>query len=100
MIALEQAVAIVDQVTFNPETETISIMDSLGRVLAEDIISKINMPPFNKSAMDGYAISQEDNSKKFMVVETIAAGSMPTKTIHQGQCSKIMTGTPYPPVPI
>jgi len=96
MISIDDALNIMNELNTEPKTELISLFDALGRVLAEDIISKINMPPFDKSAMDGYAIIAEDTSEKFKVIEIIAAGKSPKHELNTGQCSKIMTGAPMP----
>lgn len=96
MIPIEEAEKILDKITCRPETEEVGLMDSLGRVLGQDIISTINMPPFDKSAMDGYAVNSKDNSTKFEIVEIIAAGDVPRETIGKGQCAKIMTGAMLP----
>jgi molybdopterin molybdotransferase len=96
MILIEEAEKILNEITFRPETEEVSLMDSLGRVLGQDIVSRISMPPFNKSAMDGYAIRSDDDSETFKIVEIIAAGSIPVKTINKGECAKIMTGAMVP----
>jgi len=97
MIPIEEAEKILDKITYRPGTEEVSLMDSLGRVLGRDIVSKISMPPFDKSAMDGYAVIAGDDSERFEVVEIIAAGDVPKKTIGKGQCAKIMTGAMLPP---
>jgi molybdopterin molybdotransferase len=97
MIAFEDALKIVhDAVYYEMSTERISINDSLGRILAKDIVSDINMPPFPKSAMDGYAIRYEDLKNEWDVLEVIAAGQKPEKNIGTNQCSKIMTGAMMP----
>jgi len=96
MIPIEEAEQILDNITFHPETEIIPLTETLGRVLGQDIISTINMPPFDKSAMDGYALKKDDDSKRFKVVEVIAAGSVPTKKIEKGHCAGIMTGAMLP----
>lgn len=97
MIAFEDALKIVqDAVYYEMSTERISINDSLDRILAKDIVSDINMPPFPKSAMDGYAIRYEDLKNEWEVLEVIAAGQEPEKTIAANQCSKIMTGAMMP----
>ena len=96
MIPIEQAEKILSKITCRPETENVRLMDSLGRVLGQDVVSGISMPPFNKSAMDGYAFSSTDNSEKFKIVEVIAAGSVPLRTINKGECAKIMTGAMVP----
>lgn len=77
-------------------TEQVTLWESLGRVLASDISSDINMPPFNKSAVDGYACRKHDLHNTLKVLEVIPAGQMPTKTVIEGTCSKIMTGAPLP----
>ncbi len=97
MIAFEDALKIVqDAVYYEMSTERISINESLDRILAKDIVSDINMPPFPKSAMDGYAIRYEDLKNELEVLEVIAAGQKPEKAIAANQCSKIMTGAMMP----
>ena len=96
MIPVEEAEKILNSISFRPEAEEISLMDSPGRVLARDIVSPINMPPFDKSAMDGYALCPDGKAKKFAIVEVIAAGAVPKKKIVKGQCAKIMTGGMVP----
>ena len=76
--------------------ERVDFRFALGRVLAEDIKSDTDIPPFNKSAMDGYACRRNDLSNELIVVEIIAAGYVPQKTIDANQCSKIMTGAMIP----
>jgi molybdopterin molybdotransferase len=97
MISFEQALAIVTEKTYEPGTELVDITVSLNRIIAEDVISDIDMPPFDKSAMDGYACRQEDIKNILEVIETIPAGTAPIKTIEKNNCSKIMTGAMIPP---
>ena len=78
------------------DTERIDFKDSLGRVLAEDILSDTDMPPFDKTAVDGYACKKSDIFDELVVIETIPAGVKPTKSVENGQCSKIMTGGELP----
>ncbi|RKX79948.1 MAG: hypothetical protein DRP87_01400, partial [Spirochaetes bacterium] len=96
MLHPDDAVAIIEKIEKQPETELIDIKDSLGRVLAEKIFSSLDSPPFSKAAMDGYAVSAQDESKSYNIVETIAAGDVPTKKITRGTCAKIMTGAMMP----
>lgn len=83
-------------------SERVPMMEALGRVLAEDIRSDIDMPPFNKSAVDGYACCSKDipdpnpGSVSLQVVETIPAGTIPRKFVTSGKCSRIMTGAMIP----
>ncbi len=76
--------------------ERVNIHASLNRVLAEDILSDMDMPPFDKSAMDGYACRMEDLSEVLTCVEVIPAGTNPRKEISRGLCAKIMTGSMIP----
>ncbi len=76
--------------------ERVDFMNSLNRVLAEDVISDVDMPPFDKAAMDGFACRRLDLGKELKLIETIAAGMVPQKTIEEGQCSRIMTGAMLP----
>ncbi len=76
--------------------ENILLDDSLGRILSQDIQSDIDLPPFDKSSMDGFACKREDLGKELALVETIMAGMVPKQQILPGQCSKIMTGAMIP----
>lgn len=96
MIAFEEALNIVLSNTHTTKSEQVLLSQALGRVLAEDVVSDINMPPFNKSAMDGFAIRKADLEKNLTIIETIAAGQTPQKTINEGETAKIMTGAPIP----
>lgn len=99
MISVENAVQIVVDNTTNLAPHTINIKNSLGHSLAEDIVSDMNMPPFNRSAMDGYALISSDISSvpaELNVIETISAGYQPKECIRNGQASKIMTGAIVP----
>lgn len=77
-------------------TERVGIDRALNRILAEDVISDIDMPPFNKSAMDGFACRRADLANELSVIETIPAGYAPSKSIGTNQCAKIMTGAVVP----
>ena len=96
MIPLEKAYEIVLQNAFPLETEKVLFTDSLGRILAEDVKSDIEMPPFDKSAMDGYACRKEDLKNILEIIEVIPAGKTPEKKIGKNQCANIMTGAPIP----
>ena len=75
---------------------TIDLLESLGRILAEDVFSDRDIPPFNKSAMDGFACRREDLGGVLTVLETVAAGALPTRAIGAGLCTRIMTGAMVP----
>lgn len=96
MIFLEDALEMVTSSVVEKGVEHVGITQSLHRVLAEDVISDIDMPPFDKSAMDGYACRQADLHLPLLLIETIAAGQSPQKIIGPGECAAIMTGAPVP----
>ncbi|MCU0370520.1 MAG: molybdopterin molybdotransferase MoeA, partial [Bacteroidales bacterium] len=91
-----EALDIVLKHAYPLEKEKVSFSDSMGRILAEDVFSDINMPPFNRSAVDGFACRREDLGSMLEVIETIRAGLFPERIIGQGQCTRIMTGAPVP----
>lgn len=96
MITFEGAFEIVMESVFQTETETISFSGSCGRILDEDIASDIDMPPFNRSAVDGYACHRIDISNDLEILEVIAAGKEPVKMVGKNQCSNVMTGAIVP----
>jgi molybdopterin molybdotransferase len=79
---------------------TAALANALGLVLAEDVVSDLDMPPYDKAMMDGYAVRLADlpgGSGTLEVIDEIAAGKMPSRSLEAGQCSRIMTGAPIPP---
>ena len=96
MILFEEALELVKQTEFVKVTERVSFDRSEGRVLAEDIRSDMMMPPFDKSAVDGYACRREDLGNELELIEVIPAGKATEKTVGPNQCAKIMTGAPVP----
>jgi len=96
MISFEEALKIVENSARLIETVRIDFSQALNSVLAEDIRSDMEMPPFDKSAVDGYACRKEDLLSEMEVIEIIPAGKEPKKVVGKKQCSKIMTGAPMP----
>jgi len=97
MVLFEKALEIVLGQDFKQETERVPFQEALHRVLAEDIFADMDMPPFDKSAVDGYACRIADiASAPLTMIETIPAGKIPKKPVGPGQCSKIMTGAMLP----
>jgi molybdopterin molybdotransferase len=101
MISADQALQIVLENVAPLGVERISILDALGRVLAETISSPRDIPGFDNSAMDGYAVRAADVAKaseatpvKLKVVETVGAGQMPTRRVGTGETVRTMTGAP------
>jgi molybdopterin molybdotransferase len=85
--------------------EKISILDVLGRVLGEDIVAERDNPPWDNSAMDGFAVRWEDIKQEqaiqkpvtLSIIEDVPAGTMPSKAVSSSQAIRIMTGAPIPP---
>ncbi len=96
MIPFEKAYDIVMSSVFSTGTEIVSFTDSLNRVLAVQVSSDMDMPPFNKASVDGFAIRKSDINNNLEIIETIPAGKFPEKSIDENQCSRIMTGAPVP----
>jgi molybdopterin molybdotransferase len=97
MITFEEACAVVTDAVFRTGREQVRFNESLGRVLAMPVRSDMDMPPWDKSAVDGYACRHDDMGNALSVLETIAAGVMPSQEITPGTCSRIMTGAAVPP---
>lgn len=80
-------------------TEQVKLEQSLGRVLAEEVRANRDQPPYDISAMDGYALRSADLGAvpaTLEIIEDIKAGDRPGKTLASGQCARIMTGAPLP----
>ncbi len=90
--------------TINPlGNEMVELSAALGRIIAENIVSDSNLPPFPNSSMDGFAVHAADvaqannqNPISVRVVMDIPAGTMPSRHIQQGEAARIMTGAPLP----
>lgn len=103
-ISLEQAVELVSrQGKELEETELISLLQAGGRILAADIYSRMDSPPFDRSPIDGYACRSEDVSAasgekpvRLKVLTEINAGTYPEILLEKGTCARIMTGAPIP----
>jgi molybdopterin molybdotransferase len=103
MLSVEEALQKILDAVNVLEAESVPIMESLGQVLAEDIISNINVPPLDNSAMDGYAVRSEDTRgasektpKILKVIDTVIAGGISQKEVAPGTAIRIMTGAPIP----
>ncbi|MCX7876106.1 MAG: molybdopterin molybdotransferase MoeA [Melioribacteraceae bacterium] len=96
MITYEEALKIIKENIIQLDTEKIELVNSLNRVLRENVYADMNMPPFNKSAMDGFACRKEDIKNELEIIESIQAGYKPQKIVGKNQCSKIMTGAEIP----
>ncbi len=103
-IPLDEALALI-MVAARPvgRTTRIGLADAHGRVLAAPITANQDVPPFNRAAMDGFAVVAEDTfgasrqkPKSLRRVETVHTGSVPTKPLSRGECTEIATGAPMP----
>ncbi len=97
--AVERGVAAVEPL----ESEEIALEDSLGRVLAGDVTAPVDQPPWDNSAMDGYAAraadvrgASPDTPVRLRVVDDIPAGGFPSRPLGAGEAARIMTGAPVP----
>ncbi|MFB3853959.1 MAG: gephyrin-like molybdotransferase Glp [Vicinamibacterales bacterium] len=84
-------------------TELVGLTEANGRVLASDVAAKLDVPPFPRAAMDGYAVIASDTfgagvfePRKLRLVETVYTGQVPTRPVRHGECIEIATGAPMP----
>ena len=98
MISLTKALEIVEQelAGITLPVETVSVRQALGRTVIEDQTAHLDLPPFDKSAMDGFAVPAGDELEEYTVIETVPAGGVPGKQLTPGTAIKIMTGAPVP----
>ncbi|NQT20159.1 MAG: molybdopterin molybdotransferase MoeA [Planctomycetes bacterium] len=98
VIPLDDAFRIVDETLAGimPAAETVSVREAIGRTLLADQVSRLDLPPFNKSAMDGYAIIEGDERDEYRLLETVPAGSVGQAKLVSGAAVKVMTGAAVP----
>lgn len=98
MISFKEALKIHSSIPLKPlEIEVVSLFESTGRILAEDIVCIHALPKFNQSAMDGYGFKMQDLGKKTQVIQHIFAGDdVSALEVKENECVKIMTGAMVP----
>lgn len=96
MISVEEAKKIISQTIPEGPPACIPLQKAVGRVLAKNIVSPMDTPPFTSSAMDGYAIFHNDTPGCLKVVACIAAGDIPKQPLQRGEAVRIMTGAMVP----
>src|SRR5258705_331803 len=103
MLQLEQAIAQILSAMPTPTPEHARLDAANGRVAAEHVVAAVDLPTFDNSAMDGYAVRAADVAKastaapvKLRVVGKVAAGGNFTGEIASGQCVRLFTGSPIP----
>ena len=97
-ILLEEALNILNENVEQLDIEEVNLMDGITRILAKDVFSEIDNPPFNKSAMDGYAIKAEDSKseEKINVIDKVFAGNVCNSLVTSKTAVRIMTGASIP----
>src|SRR5207237_10150310 len=99
MFSVQQASEIVFQNAQPLPARTCQLVDALGLVLAEDVASDLDMPPYDKSLMDGFAVRAADvagGKARLSIVEEVMAGQVPRRAVAAGQATHLMTGAPLP----
>lgn len=96
MITVEEAFELVkNNIIPSQNTKSCKVINALGFVLAEDVISPINMPPFRQSAMDGYALNIHELSS-YQIIDEVKAGDGHHPILKQGEAVRIFTGSAVP----
>src|SRR5439155_15229638 len=96
MLSVAEAISAVLQATSPFEPRPLPLSETLGLVLAEDIPSTSDLPPFDKSLVDGFAVRLSDVTTELPVLEVVSAGQMLTRQLDRAACLQIMTGAPLP----
>jgi len=99
MISVAEAIQIVKDETPALVSESIALPDALSRILAEDIVADSDLPPFDRSQMDGYAVRADELTEvpaRLLIVGESAAGRGWHNELQAGQAVRIMTGAPVP----
>lgn len=103
VVPLEKALEVIDSFPLRQEVENVKIEEALGRVLAEDIVSPMDVPPFDRATVDGYAVraeetfmASESEPVRLNVVGEINAGDEPKIELKPGEAVYVSTGAPLP----
>ena len=99
MHSFQEAQQIIAAEAVSPRTELVPLDKAIGRMLAVDVYADRDYPPFNRAAMDGFALRSgelADGIRAFIIVDTIYAGTVPKEPAGPGACYRIMTGAAVP----
>ncbi|XP_014000471.1 gephyrin isoform X13 [Salmo salar] len=96
LTSMDKAFITVLEMTAILGTEIINYRDGMGRVLAQDVYAKDNLPPFPASVKDGYAVRAADGPGDRFIIGESQAGEQPTHTVMPGQVMRVTTGAPIP----
>ena len=103
-LPMDEALTLVfEAATPITRTERVPLREAGGRVLASPAVAAVDVPPFDRAAMDGYAVIAEDtfgagryDPKVLTAIEKVYTGQVPTRTVSRGECVEIATGAPMP----
>src|SRR5262245_33014240 len=96
MLAVEQALKLVEEHSHALAPRRVPLGEAAGLVLTEAVVSAVNSPPYDKTLMDGYAVTSNDRSNVRDVLEEVGAGSVPRHAVSPGTAIRLMTGAPLP----
>lgn len=103
LVTLEQAVELLSRQAAQMPPEEVDILESYGRVLAEDVVAPVDVPPFDRSTVDGYAVVAESTygaseltPVELRLVGRVEAGEWPTGEVRRGEVFEVATGAPLP----
>jgi molybdopterin molybdotransferase len=96
MITVAEAHEIVAKWARSLSSRTTPLGDLLGLRLAEDVASRVDSPPFDKSQVDGFAIATGDDAAELRIIEMVTAGHVPQLEVTPGTAIRVMTGAPLP----
>ena len=103
VVPLEKALEVIGSFPLRPGIESVPLSEALGRVLAEDVVSPVDVPPFDRATVDGYALRAEDTFMasesepvKLKVIGEVNAGDNPDFELKPGESVYISTGAPLP----
>jgi molybdopterin molybdotransferase len=99
----EEVEKIISKIPINRKVEKIPLDEAYRRVLAEDVYASINLPPFRRASMDGYAViskdtygASEDDPASLKLIDVVLAGDTPESKVEEGTCIEVSTGAPVP----
>jgi molybdenum cofactor synthesis domain-containing protein len=103
VVTLQRAREEVERMWKNPKMELVRAEEGLGKILAEEVRARVDFPPFDRAAMDGYAVRAEDTFEAdeqrpviLRALGLVRAGEKPRRAVHRGTCVRIETGAPMP----
>jgi molybdopterin molybdotransferase len=100
LLSVAEALSLIIREVSPLAVERVPLTEALGRTLAEEVVSTIDSPPFDKALMDGYAVRSADvaveGAISLQVIEEVTAGRVPTRALEPGTATRIMTGAPIP----